>query len=136
MSPSRTLPTFLQTEIAAHNTAESCFVTIGNRVFDVTDFIDSHPGGGELVLEYGGKDIAEILKDETSHTHSEAAYEVLDDSFVGFVATPKVIDTAMKSTHPEQILPLPPTREGLETLQENKNEPEPETKFEGDPIDT
>jgi len=24
----------------------------------------------------------------------------------------------------------------LETLQENKNEPEPETKFEGDPIDT
>jgi len=119
MSPSRTLPTFLQTEVAAHNTAESCYVTIGNRVFDVTDFIDSHPGGGELVLEYGGKDVAEILKDEASHTHSEAAYEVLDDSFVGFVATPKVIDAAVKSTHPEQILPLPPTGEGLETLKEN-----------------
>jgi 4-hydroxysphinganine ceramide fatty acyl 2-hydroxylase len=92
---------------------------MGNRVFDVTDFIESHPGGGELVLEYGGKDITKILKDEASHMHSEAAYEVLDDSFVGFVATRKVIDTAVKSTHPDQIVPLPPTREGLAELKEN-----------------
>src|ERR1700730_18362275 len=102
MSPSRTLPTFLQAEVAAHNSAKSCYVTMGNRVFDLTGFIDSHPGGGELVLEYGGKDITEILKDEASHTHSEAAYEVLDDSLVGFMATRKVINTAGKSTHADQ----------------------------------
>jgi 4-hydroxysphinganine ceramide fatty acyl 2-hydroxylase len=119
MSPSRTLPTFLQAEVAAHNSAKSCYVSMGNRVFDVTDFIDSHPGGGELVLEYGGKDITEILKDEASHTHSEAAYEVLDDSLVGFMATRKVIDTAVKSTHADQIVPLPPTQEGLDGLKEN-----------------
>ncbi|KFY96801.1 hypothetical protein V500_02283 [Pseudogymnoascus sp. VKM F-4518 (FW-2643)] len=73
MSPSRTLPTVLQAEIANHDTAKSCYVAIGTRVFDVTDFVDGHPGGGELVLEYRGKDVTEILKDETSHTHSEAA---------------------------------------------------------------
>jgi len=71
------------------------------------------------VLEYGGRDVTKILKDEASHTHSEAAYEVLDDSFVGFVATPKVIDTAVKSTHPDQIVPLPPTQAGLAELKEN-----------------
>lgn len=85
MSPSRTLPTFARAELEKHNTKKSCYVSIGSRVFDVTDFIDSHPGGGELVLEYGGKDVAEILKDDSSHFHSDAAYEVLEDSFIGFV---------------------------------------------------
>lgn len=119
MSPSRTLPTFLSSEVAEHNTADSCYVTIGTRVFDVTDFIDSHPGGGELVLEYGGKDVTEILKDEISHTHSEAAYEVLEDSFVGFVATEKVLEAAVQSTHPDSIIPLPPNREGLQELKDS-----------------
>ena len=66
-------------------------------MFDVTDFIDSHPGGGDLVLEYGGRDVADILKDESSHLHSEAAYEVLEDSFIGFVATEKAANGAVLS---------------------------------------
>ena len=119
MSPSRTLPTLLQAEVAAHNTSKSCYVTIGTRVFDVTDFIDSHPGGGELVLEYGGKDVTEILKDEDSHFHSEAAYEVLEDSFIGFVATEKVMDTTVKSSHPAEIIPLPPSKDGMDELKAN-----------------
>ena len=119
MSPSRTLPTFLQSELASHNTEESCWVTIGTRVFDVTDFVDSHPGGGELVLEYGGKDVTKILKDEDSHTHTEAAYEVLEDGFIGFVATQKVLDAAVKSTHPDEIVPLPPTLDGVNELEQN-----------------
>jgi len=119
MSPSRTLPTLLQVEVAAHNTSKSCYVTMGTRVFDVTDFIDSHPGGGELVLEYGGKDVTTILKDELSHNHSEAAYEILEESFIGFVVTEKVMDTAVKSSNPDQIIPLPPTADGIQELKEN-----------------
>lgn len=119
MSPSRTLPTLLMSDVAAHNTSKSCYVTMGTRVFDVTDFIESHPGGGDLVLEYGGKDVTEILKDEDSHFHSEAAYEVLEDSFIGFVATEKVMDTTVKSTHPDEIVPLPPTMNGMQELKEN-----------------
>ncbi|KIN04296.1 hypothetical protein OIDMADRAFT_26910 [Oidiodendron maius Zn] len=98
MSPSRTLPTFLRAELAKHNTNKSCYVSIGTRVFDVTDFIYSHPGGGELVLEYGGKDVTEILKDDASHFHSDAAYEVLEESFIGFVATEKVERTTAKDS--------------------------------------
>lgn len=119
MSPSRTLPTLLQSEVAAHNTSKSCYVTMGTRVFDVTDFIESHPGGGDLVLEYGGKDVTEILKDVPSHFHSEAAYEVLEDSFIGFVTTQKVMDTTVKSTRPDEIVPLPPTKDGMEELNDN-----------------
>jgi 4-hydroxysphinganine ceramide fatty acyl 2-hydroxylase len=119
MSPSRTLPTYLYSELASHNTEKSCWVTIGTRVFDVTDFVESHPGGGDLVLEYGGKDVTEILKDEDSHTHSEAAYDVLEDSFIGFVATPKVIDATVKSSRPSDIVPLPSTLDGIVELEQN-----------------
>ncbi|KAK3683902.1 inositolphosphorylceramide-B C-26 hydroxylase [Podospora appendiculata] len=83
--PGRTLPTISLAEVKSHNSKKSCFVTLGRNVYDVTDFVDSHPGGSDLVLEYGGKDVTDILKDESSHPHSEAAYEVLDDSLVGFL---------------------------------------------------
>jgi 4-hydroxysphinganine ceramide fatty acyl 2-hydroxylase len=84
--PSRTLPTFTRAEVAEHNSDKSCYVTIGSKVYDVSEFVDDHPGGRELVLQYAGKDVEEILKDVTSHPHSEAAYEVLDESLVGFLA--------------------------------------------------
>lgn len=87
--PARTLPTFTRAEVEAHNSASSCYVTIGSKVYDVTDFVDDHPGGGSLIIDYAGKDVEEILKDPTSHPHSEAAYEVLDDSLVGFVVNEK-----------------------------------------------
>ncbi|KAL3424496.1 CC1-like family splicing factor [Phlyctema vagabunda] len=116
--PARTLPTLLQAEVASHKTAKSCYVTMGSRVFDITDFLDSHPGGPELITDYGGMDITQILKDEVSHTHSESAYEVLEDSLIGFLATEKVINTAVKSNHPGDIVPLPPTAEGLQELKE------------------
>lgn len=117
--PSRTLPTILRADLETRNTAKSCYVTLGTKVYDVTDFLDSHPGGGELILEYGGKDITEILKDEVSHTHSEAAYEILDDSLIGFVATDDIISTSTKSNHPDSIIPLPPTKSGEAELRED-----------------
>lgn len=117
--PSTVLPTLTQADVASHNNEKSCYVTIGTNVYDVTDFLFDHPGGGELVLEYGGKDVTEILKDEFSHTHSEAAYEILEDSLVGFLATEKVVKTAVNSSHPADVVPLPPTEEGLKELEEN-----------------
>ena len=87
--PSRTLPTFTRAEVEEHNTADSTWVTLGSKVFDVTDFLEGHPGGPELIQEYAGKDVAAILKDELSHTHSDSAYEILDECLVGFVGTGK-----------------------------------------------
>ncbi|KAK9772307.1 putative Ceramide very long chain fatty acid hydroxylase [Seiridium cardinale] len=88
--PSRTLPTLTRAEVESHNTGKSCYVTLGQNVYDVTDFLDGHPGGPELILEYAGKDIAAILKDQDSHTHSDSAYEILDESLVGFVVSEKI----------------------------------------------
>ena len=81
--PAPTLPTITRAELASHNSKKSCYVAIGTRVFDVTEFLADHPGGEDLVLEYAGKDVAGILEDEISHKHSEAAYEILEEYVVG-----------------------------------------------------
>lgn len=115
--PGRTLPTILQSDVEARNTPKSCYVTLGTNVYDITSFLDDHPGGGDLILEYGGKDVTAIMKDEISHGHSEAAYEILDEHLVGFVATEPVLKMATESQHPDRILPLPPTNAELKQLQ-------------------
>jgi 4-hydroxysphinganine ceramide fatty acyl 2-hydroxylase len=100
--PGRTLPTFTRAEVESHNTASSCYVTIGDKVYDVTDFVDSHPGGGDLILDHAGTDVEEILKDPTSHPHSEAAYEVLDDSLVGFMIPDKTANGSAQNGTAQQ----------------------------------
>ncbi|KAI1474936.1 hypothetical protein K445DRAFT_320551 [Daldinia sp. EC12] len=88
--PGRTLPTLTQAEVESHNSKKSCYVTIGTNVYDVTDFVESHPGGPDLILEYAGKDITAILKDEISHKHSESAYEILEEYQTAFLVTDKL----------------------------------------------
>ena len=117
--PGRTLPTILSKDVASRNTEESCYVTIGTNVYDITPFLDAHPGGADLILEYGGKDVSSIMKDEISHTHSESAYEMLDEHLIGFVVTEPVLKTVTQSTQPQEILPLPPTEAGREELDAN-----------------
>lgn len=87
--PSRVLPTFTRTEVESHKSDSDCYVTLGDNVYDITDFVESHPGGPELVMEYAGKDVTAILKDQDSHRHSESAYEILEESLVGFVVPEK-----------------------------------------------
>ncbi|KAF2199374.1 Inositolphosphorylceramide-B hydroxylase [Delitschia confertaspora ATCC 74209] len=116
--PARTLPTIPIPDIQAHNTEKSCYVTIGAKVYDVTSFLEDHPGGGDLILEHGGQDIEAIMKDEVSHFHSESAYEILDECLIGFVADEEVINGATKSGKPAEILPLLPSKEGMHELEQ------------------
>lgn len=115
--PGRTLPTLPTAEVASHNTAKSCYVTVGTKVYDITPFLDDHPGGADLVLEYAGKDVKEIMEDEVSHAHSESAWEILDDHIIGFVATEEVMDGVKESTDPFSIVPMEPNQKGLKELE-------------------
>nr|POF23967.1 ceramide very long chain fatty acid hydroxylase scs7 [Quercus suber] len=119
--PGRTLPTLPSAEVASHNTSQSCYVTVGTKVYDLTSFLEDHPGGPELILDYAGKDVKEAMEDPVSHTHSESAWEMLDDYIIGFVATEKVMDAVVQGHDPFAVLPLEPTGKGMEELALNGN---------------
>ncbi|KAI0317183.1 FMN-dependent dehydrogenase-domain-containing protein [Amylostereum chailletii] len=42
--------------VAEHNSRESCWIIVHGKVYDVTEFLDEHPGGSKIILKYAGKD--------------------------------------------------------------------------------
>lgn len=41
-------------EIASHKSADSCWMVIHSKVYDVTTFLDKHPGGRAILLKQAG----------------------------------------------------------------------------------
>jgi len=70
-------------EINEHNNGKSCWLIVDDRVYDVTKFLEEHPGGEEVLLEQGGQDSTESFEDVG---HSEDARELMEDYFIGVVA--------------------------------------------------
>lgn len=90
--------TFSRADVAKHNKQTDCWVTCNGKVYNVTEFIEDHPGGDDLILEYAGKDVTEIMADPLSHEHSKSAYGMLEDFRVGtLLASEAAIATANKA---------------------------------------
>lgn len=113
------LPTLPTHDVASHNSEKSCYVTMGPKVYDVTSFLPDHPGGGDLILEYGGKDVSEIMGDELSHTHTDNAYEILKGNLIGFVANEATIEAVVEHDRPDDIVPMPPNEAGIAAMKAN-----------------
>lgn len=50
-------------EIAEHNNKTSVWLLIHGNVYDVTNFLEEHPGGEEVLLEQAGKHVTEAFED-------------------------------------------------------------------------
>ena len=48
-------------EIALHDQPDDCWVIINGGVYDVTNFLNYHPGGEDILLNYGGRDATEMF---------------------------------------------------------------------------
>ncbi|KAJ3073995.1 hypothetical protein HDU98_000156 [Podochytrium sp. JEL0797] len=53
---------FTAAELAAHSTEANGFVAIEGKVYDVSEFLDAHPGGRRVILPFLGKDASSIFK--------------------------------------------------------------------------
>lgn len=49
-------PLITQVELAKHNSMGDLWVAIHGHVYDVSEFVESHPGGVDKLLQYAGKD--------------------------------------------------------------------------------
>ncbi|KAJ2681944.1 Cytochrome b5 [Coemansia spiralis] len=71
---------FVAAEIAKHNTRKDIWIVISNNVYDVTGFLEEHPGGEEVILEYAGRDATEAFEDIG---HSDDARDMLKEFMIG-----------------------------------------------------
>ncbi|KAM0792589.1 hypothetical protein ACM66B_005250 [Microbotryomycetes sp. NB124-2] len=61
MLPTSQLRLITGDEIKKHTTTDSAWVVIDGVVLDVTDFLESHPGGMEQIVDNLGKDISPLF---------------------------------------------------------------------------
>jgi cytochrome b5 len=67
-------------ECLTHKSAKDCWIVIDNKVYDVTNYLDEHPGGGDLILSIGGRDATAEYVDAG---HSLRADAVLSTFCIG-----------------------------------------------------
>ncbi|KAK1643980.1 hypothetical protein QYE76_061785 [Lolium multiflorum] len=67
-------------EAALHNTPDDCWIVVDGKIYDVTKYLEDHPGGADVLLEVTGKDGTEEFDDAG---HSKDAKELMKDYFIG-----------------------------------------------------
>uniref|UniRef100_A0A3Q3G5A7 Cytochrome b5 n=1 Tax=Kryptolebias marmoratus TaxID=37003 RepID=A0A3Q3G5A7_KRYMA len=69
-------------EIEAQNSFKSTWIIIHNKVYDVTKFLEEHPGGEEVLREQAGGNATESFEDVG---HSTDAREMASSMVIGEV---------------------------------------------------
>lgn len=76
---------FTLEEIEAHSSEGDCWLVIDGKVYDVSEFVSSHPGG-RAILEGCGKDATELFRTRpmgSGTPHSDRAWELLKRYYIG-----------------------------------------------------
>ncbi|XP_065343642.1 cytochrome b5 [Cloeon dipterum] len=71
---------FTREEVSKNNDAKSTWLVIDNGVYDVTAFLNEHPGGEEVLLEQAGRDATESFEDVG---HSSDARDLMKQYKIG-----------------------------------------------------
>lgn len=75
---------FSPREVSKHNiyneNTKDVWVSYKGNVYDVSKYLESHPGGEDLILEYAGGDITAAF---TNQGHSEEALQTLESFKIG-----------------------------------------------------
>ena len=74
---------FTWQEVAKHNTGDSAWVIIDGLVYDVTPFMDRHPGGREMMLLAAGRECTDLFRMYHWYDGGKKPREVMEKYLVG-----------------------------------------------------
>ncbi|KAG9151917.1 hypothetical protein Leryth_002191 [Lithospermum erythrorhizon] len=75
-------------EASQHNTKDDCWIVIHGKVYDVSSYLDEHPGGDDVLLEATGRDATDEFEDAG---HSKSARELMAQYCIGELDTPSPV---------------------------------------------
>lgn len=91
---SEEIKTYTRKQVAEHNTNKNTWLIIHNNVYDVTAFLNEHPGGEEVLIEQAGKEATENFEDVG---HSSDAREMMKKFKIGELIAEERTNVAEKS---------------------------------------
>lgn len=62
--PTPTVKSFTLAQVATHASAQSCWSAVGGHVYDLTQWINQHPGGQQAILSMCGRDATQAFNDQ------------------------------------------------------------------------
>eukprot|EP01084_Bolivina_argentea_P234290 394436_1 len=80
------LKAYTAEDVSKHTSQDDCWLVIGNesnggpKVYDVTKYLDDHPGGAEVMLDVAGQNADEFCEDIG---HTKEAREDLKKFLIG-----------------------------------------------------
>ncbi|KAK1416023.1 hypothetical protein QVD17_31811 [Tagetes erecta] len=95
-------------EAAEHNSAGDCWIVVDGKVYDVSSYLEEHPGGDDVLLQVTGKDATDEFEDAG---HSKSARELMETFCVGEldpsdIPQLEVVSEKQKSYIPEKLVHL------------------------------
>merc|ERR1711907_112837 len=88
-------------EVAKHNTRKDAWVCVEGRAYDVTNYVESHPGGWLPISNLAGKDVTDAF----ANYHPASVYEkLLPNFYLGEIVDYKVSDFVKEHREVRQTL--------------------------------
>lgn len=93
-------------EVEKHNQVDDLWVVYNGAVYDITKYVDEHPGGEEVVVDVAGTDATEPFDDIG---HSDDAHEILASLKIGNLkgGVVKKVTTAQSKTSGDSGVNVP-----------------------------
>eukprot|EP00271_Cylindrocystis_brebissonii_P011554 TRINITY_DN29411_c0_g1_i1.p1 TRINITY_DN29411_c0_g1~~TRINITY_DN29411_c0_g1_i1.p1 ORF type:complete len:191 (+),score=45.34 TRINITY_DN29411_c0_g1_i1:104-676(+) len=74
---------FTVEEVSRHSSRDDCWLIIKGKVYDVTSYVDEHPGGDSIAKNAGGEATEGFLGPQ----HPSRVFDIIEDYFVGDLVT-------------------------------------------------
>jgi len=75
--------TYATPPVGKHNQQSDAWIVLDGMVFDITQFLEYHPGGKEILLEHLGTDATDAFFTKQIHEHSPKAWKMLKQYRIG-----------------------------------------------------
>ncbi|KAF3341954.1 cytochrome b5 [Carex littledalei] len=70
---------YTKEEVSKHNTRKDCWIIVKDKVYDVTPYVEEHPGG-DAILNNAGRDSTEGFY---GPQHATRVFDMVDEFYIG-----------------------------------------------------
>ncbi|ESQ29420.1 hypothetical protein EUTSA_v10023761mg [Eutrema salsugineum] len=70
---------YSKSEVALHNKRDDCWIIIKDKVYDVTSYVEEHPGG-DAILDHAGDDSTDGF---FGPQHATRVFDMIEDFYIG-----------------------------------------------------